>query len=195
MADLIDSMAERLWKVLNKVADTNLWPFVIGLIILAFGLSFLIQYKRMKHASQQFATGVYNEKTIRLCERYKRRSIFPQSAELHDLLCCMLSAMYLENGEVALYFENINAIKNVTDDISWRVYLLLAAYLTGNRYHDIAVAHRVKKEYRNTEEIIVQMLQACDKDTIHDKAKTATENITKQQILEILHILFSRGSQ
>lgn len=189
MANIIDSMAERLWKILNEVADTNLWPFVIGLFVLAFGVSLLVQFMQMKHVSQQFAAGVFNEKSIRLCERFKRRSIFPQSAQLHDLFCCMLSAMYLEKGEVALFFENINAIKDVTDDISWRVYLLLASYLTGKRYHDIATVYRTKKENQNTEEIIIQLLKACDRDTIFDRAITAKEKVTNQKISKILHML------
>lgn len=190
MANFINSMCERLWKVLNIIANTNLWPFVIGLIALAFGISFFVQLMQIKRVSQRFADGVFDERTIRLCERFKRRSIFPQSAELHDLFCCKLSAIYMEKREESLFFENLNSIKNVTHNISSRLYFLLAAYLTSQSYLEtISTYKSVKTEYQNPTDFIEKLLQAHDRNTISDNTIVAKEKITNQQVLDILFTL------
>lgn len=190
MDNFIQSLFDCLWNFADKLADKNLWPFVIGLIVLAFGISFFVQLTQIKHASQRFADGVFDEKTIRLCERFKRRSIFPQSAELHDLFCCMLSAIYMEKREESLFFENLNSIKNVTQNISWRLYFLLTAYLTNQTYLEIVATYRtVKTENHSAIDFVEQLLQEYDRNAISDKAIVLKEKITNQQILEILFAL------
>ena len=190
MANFINSMCERLWKVLNIIANTNLWHFVIGLIVLAFCISYFVQLTQIKRVSQRFADGVFDERTIRLCERFKRRSIFPQSAELHDLFCCMLSAIYMEKREESLFFENLNSIKKVTQITSWRLYFLLTAYLTNQTYLEIVATYRtVKTENHSAIDFVEQLLQEYDRNAISDKAIVLKEKITNQQILEILFAL------
>lgn len=190
MDNFIQSLFDCLWNFAHKIADKNLLPFVIGLIVLAFGISFFVQFTQIKHASQRFADGVFDEKTIRLCERFKRRSIFPQSAELHDLFCCMLSAIYMEKREESLFFENLNSIKNVTQNISWRLYFLLTAYLTNQTYLEIVATYRtVKTENHSAIDFVEQLLQEYDRNAISDKAIVLKEKITNQQVLEILFAL------
>lgn len=186
MEKFLDNAFSTIWKIFT--AD-NSFIIVLGISVLLIFISCITQYAQFNRATKEFINGTYNAKTFRVFEKFKRRSIFPQSAELHDQCCCILSAMHLEKGNVASYFENINAVKNVTDKYSWRVYLLLASYLTGKNYHDVAAMHRSRDENHSTEKAIMQFLQVHERYTIYDKAMTAKENITQQQILEILHSL------
>ena len=187
MFNSINSGVNRLEEALDKFASINHWPIVIGLLILSFGLSLFIQYMQIKRASKQFAAGFFDDKTIRLCERIKRRSIFPHAAELHDIFCYRLSAIYMAKNNESLFFENINSIKNVTQDISWRLHLLLAAYLTNQSYMDMVTLYQtIKAENRSTIDTVKQLLQEYDRNTISDKAIVAKEKITNRQILEIL---------
>lgn len=190
MDNFIHSLFDCLWNFTDKLADKNLLPFVIGLIVLAVGISFYVQLMQIKRVSQRFADGVFDEKTIRLCERFKRRSIFPQSAELHDLFCCRLSAIYMEKREESLFFENLNSIKNVTQNISWRLYFLLTAYLTNQTYLEIVATYRtVKTENHSAIDFVEQLLQEYDRNAISDKAIVLKEKIANQQVLEILFAL------
>lgn len=186
MKKFLDNAFSTIWKIFTS--DQS-FMIVLCLLVLIVFVSYIVQFAQFNRATKDFISGTYNAKTFRVFEKFKRRSIFPQSSELHDQCCCMLSAMHLETGKIASYFDNINAVKNVTDKFSWRVYLLLASYLTGENYHDVAAIHRSRDENQSTEEAIVQFLQAHDRNAIYDKAMTAKENITQQQILEILHNL------
>ena len=186
MKEILDNVFSTIWKFF---ASGRGFGIALGLLVLIVFISYIAQYAQFNCAVKEFISGTYNAKTFRVLEKFKRRSIFPQSAELHDQCCCMLSAMYLEKGNVASYFDNINAVRNVTDKFSWRVYLLLASYLTGENYHDVAAIHRSRDENQSTAETIVQFLQAHDRNTIYDKTMSAKENITQQQFLEVLYNL------
>lgn len=186
MEKFLDNIFSAIWKIFDS---ENTFVIILGLLVLIILSSYIVQYTQFNRATKSFINGTYDVKTFRVFEKFKRRSIFPQSAGLHDQCCCMLSAMHLEKGDVVSFFENMNAVKNVTDTFSWRVYLLLAAYLTEQNYHGVAAVHRTRVANQSTEETIVQFLQTHEQTAIHDKAITAKENIKQQQILEILHKL------
>ena len=196
MSNFINSTAEFLWNAMEQISSINLWPYVIGLIVLSLGLSLFIQYMQIKQASRRFAAGIFNDKTIRLCERIKRRSIFPQTTELHDIFCYRLSAIYMANNDESLFFENINSVKNVTQNISWRLHLLLTAYLTSQSYLEVVTTYQtLKTENHSTADIVRQLLQEYDWNTVSDKATIAREKIINQQILEILHTLTATSGE
>lgn len=186
MADSFNATMEKLWNVMYKLATTNLWPYVIGLILLAFLISCVVQYNQIKISSRKFSEGAIDDKTVKLCEKFRRRSIFPQSAELHDRYCCMLCSMHMERGEEERFFANINDIKNVTGEISWRLHLLLAAYLTNQRYLDFSNQYREQKtEGQSAADWLKEQQLTYDEDQL----KKATEKITNPKVLEIFKAL------
>lgn len=190
MKKFLDSLFSAIWKITEYEYS---FVVVLGLILLVVFISYVAQCAQFNRATKDFINETYNAKTFRVFEKFKRRSIFPQSAVLHDQCCCILSAMHLEKGNVAAFFENMNAVKNITEKFSWRVYLLLAAYLTDENYHNVAAAHSARAENQSTDEAVEQFLLAYDRVAILDKAAIAKENITQRQILEILLALTSAG--
>jgi hypothetical protein len=84
----------------------------------------------------------------------------------------------------------------VTQNISWRLHLLLTAYLTSQSYLEVVTTYQtLKTENHSTADIVRQLLQEYDWNTVSDKATIAREKIINQQILEILHTLTATSGE
>lgn len=186
----MDKVSRAIWEATEKITEFAespwRWPVLIGIFLLLLVISCVVQYNQIKISSRKFSEGAIDDKTVRLCQKIRRRSIFPRSALIHDLYCCRLGSMHFERHEEELSFANINDIKNVTDEISWRLYLLLAAYLTNRRYLDFANQYREQKtEGQSAADWLKEQQLSYDEDQL----KKATEKITNPKVLEILKVL------
>ena len=186
MSNVLKEAAEFLGKVLNKIASVNLWPYVITLIVLMFVISFVVQTLHMKKVARKFSEGAIDDKTVKICQKFRRRSIFPQAAEMHDLFCCMLCSMHMERNEEDLFFANINDIKKTTEHITRRLYLLLVAYLTKQRYLDWAKMYHAQKDGEQSAADWLKTQQLPYNET---QLRKAAEKITNPKVCEILKVL------
>ena len=186
----MDKVFWAIWDTMEKITEFAespwRWPVLIGIFLLILAISFGVQTHQMKKAARMFSEGAIDDKTVKLCEKFRRRSIFPQSAELHDRCCCMLCSIHMERDEEERFIANINDIKNVTGEISWRLYLLLAAYLTNQRYLDFANQYR---EQKTEGQCAADWLKTQQFTYDEGQLKKATEKITNPKVLKILKVL------
>ena len=173
-------------KIWGFLASGGFIPVLICAILVVIVCFSSAKYKQVKELAQKFNTGATDDETVALCQKVKNRNRQPKSAEMHDLCCCMLSAMHMERGEEALFFENMNAIKALTGKITWRVNLLLAAYLTEQRYLDMSIAY---KEEKKEDQTVQEWLFEQDMSYEAERLETLKANITKPKILDILNYL------
>ena len=190
MDKIWNTIGECLSYIFDKIASINWWPFVIVTLIAVFVIPSVLLNLKIKQATKRFASGIFDEETIRLCEELKSRFILPQSAEAHDTFCIRLSAIYMKQDDFSHFFKNINAIKKVTENISNRLYMLLTAYLIEEDYLTIAELFQTQKpEELSASDYAVQILQAKNQEDIRARAALAKEKISKPDILELLSVL------
>lgn len=186
MGDVLDAVFGFLSNAAHKLDEINTTPYVIIVLLLVLIISTIVQLKQMEKVSKRFAEGAIDNKTVKLCTRFRKRFIFPRSAELHDIFCCRLCSMHMERNEEDLFFANINDIKKITEQVNWRLHLVLVAYLTKQRYLDWADMYRTTK---------IGMQSATDwlktQQLTYDEAqlKKAVQKITNPKVREILNTL------
>ena len=159
---------------------------IIIVILLIAILSFLIQMKQLDNVSKRFNEGAIDDKTVKLCTRFRRRFIFPKSVELHDLFCCRLCSLHMERNEEDLFFDNINDIKKITVQTEWRLHLVLVAYLTKQRYLDWVEKYRAT---RVGEQPVSEWLKTQDVTYDADRLASAAKRITNPHALAVLKSL------
>ena len=188
--DLINIIGSFLLKIMNSITSINLWSFIISFLLLIF-LGVMIPnavlYVQAKRITKRFLSGRSDQQTIRQCEKLKKRFSTHQNTAPYDMLCIMLSAMYMENENIALFFENVNAIKNVTDHLSQRIYILLVAYFVGESYLKIKDEFSKHAETESSiEQFVHQFIKSHNKDGVTAKVLVAEEKITKPEIVGLL---------
>lgn len=177
---------EFLNKVWGFLSSGGFIPVLICVILVVIVCFSSAKYKQVKELAQKFNEGATDDETVELCRKVKYRNRQPKSAEMHDLCCCMLCAMHLERGEEDLFFENLNSVKALTGKITWRVNLLLVAYLTEQRYRDLSIAY---KEEKQEDQTVQDWIFGQDLSYEAERLEALKANITKPKILDILNYL------
>lgn len=180
-------MSKFLDMMMEKLGTVNLWPFLAGLIVLVVVLVLAIRYWQTKKLAENFNSGIIDDKTVKLCQKLKRRNRGKKNAQMHDVFCCTLSAMHLERKEEDLFFENLNSLKALTGTVTRRVNLLLVAYLTERRYLDLSVAYKEEKE--EGESVQDWIFRQEDLDYTPQRLQTMKAKLTHDQVIEILDAL------
>ena len=176
-------MFEVFDAVFEFLLNVNPLPYVIIIILLLFIISAVVQLKQIENVTKRFQGGASDDRTVKLCVRYRKRFIFPKSAELHDLFCCRLCALHMERNEEDLFFANINDIKKITELTAMRLHMVLAAYLTKQRYLDWFNKYGTTRLGKQS---AADWLKSQQLSYDEEQLKKAAERITNAKVLDVL---------
>ena len=120
---------------------------------------------------------------------------------MHDTVCGMLSAVYLEQGNEAGFFQNLNELKSEIGEIDTAVYMLFMQYFTGKGYLEIGADYRQKKDQtEDIKEIVLKMIG--DRPELQEgfaqKAQVFADRLTNETIKKAFSVfadLVNKGSK
>ena len=165
----------------------NLWPLAFILLIGCI-ISIGVRRVQLKKVISDFRLGNIGKAFFINCEKQKQLYWSKQNRNTHDMLCCILSAAYLEQGDTNAFFQNINALKGVSGETETMVFLLFIQFFGGKAYKEIYTEYEKTEKTKDTRTIVYEMVARQPEMTecFKSKYEAFTNALSQKDVMKIL---------